>query len=98
VGPNQQSPATSDATKSVPKEPSAANPSKNPKNSEKECTKLPKQPKVGTEAVGRSARPPKQHKEASKAEDIVLWLGERLPAPLNSVGLAFFTSSIPAGH
>ncbi|CAD6340210.1 unnamed protein product [Miscanthus lutarioriparius] len=64
---NHQSPATSDATKSVPKEHNTANPSKNPNNSEKECTKLPTQPKVGTEAVGSGARPPKQPKGASKA-------------------------------
>jgi len=64
---NHQSPATSDATKSVPKEHITANPSKNPNSSEKECTKLPTQPKVGTEAVGSGARPPKQPKGASKA-------------------------------
>ena len=64
---NHQSPATSDATKSVPKEHNTANPSKNPNSSEKECTKLPTQPKVGTEAVGSGARPPKQPKGASKA-------------------------------
>ncbi|CAD6251285.1 unnamed protein product [Miscanthus lutarioriparius] len=64
---NHQSPATSDATKSVPKEHNTANPSNNPNSSEKECTKLPTQPKVGTEAVGSGARPPKQPKGASKA-------------------------------
>jgi hypothetical protein len=51
--------------KSVPKEPNAANPSNNPKSSEKEVVanyELPTLPKVGTEAVGGSAKPPMQHK------------------------------------
>jgi hypothetical protein len=56
---NHQSPTTSDATKSEPKERDAANPSKNPK--------LPMQPKVGTEVIGGSAKPPMQHIGASKA-------------------------------
>jgi hypothetical protein len=64
---NHGSPAISNATKSVSKEPNSSNPSKNPKSSE-EYTKLPTQPKVGNnQAVGRSARPPKQHIGTSRA-------------------------------
>jgi hypothetical protein len=63
---NHQSPATSDASKSVPKEPNATN----PKSSESGVvanTMLPTHPKVGNEAVGGSGKPPMQHKGPSKA-------------------------------
>ncbi|XP_021308219.1 uncharacterized protein LOC110432337 isoform X3 [Sorghum bicolor] len=77
---NHQSPAiSSDATKSVSKEPNAANPSKNQKSLESGAvanTQLPTQPKVGTKAVGGSGKPPMQHKGASKAD------GENVKPPM----------------
>ena len=66
---NHQSPATSDATNSVPKD-HTANPTKNPKSSEMggvANTMLPTHPKVGIGSLGGSGKPPMQHKGASKA-------------------------------
>jgi len=77
---NHQSPAVSaDATKSVSKDPNAANPSKNTKSLESGAvanTKLPMQPKVGTKVVGGSGKPPMQHKGASKVD------GESVKPPM----------------
>jgi hypothetical protein len=67
---NHQSPAISDATKSVSKEPNAANPPKNPKSSEMGAVggsgKPPMQHKGASKAVGESVKPPTQQKVSNK--------------------------------
>jgi hypothetical protein len=68
-GTKHRSPSTSDGTKTVPKEPEAANPSTNPKILEKQVvgtTKPPMQHKVASQPVVESVKQSKKQKVSSK--------------------------------